>query len=115
MVARPAGRGATSYRGPIATSYDRDVLQLRDLPDDHDNPHESDAKTRYVERRVTTRHVDPDRARAQVDADFDRLRDRSSWADVVDGDDVVGWLWLSAEGDELAVYDVALDSAARVP
>jgi GNAT superfamily N-acetyltransferase len=101
--------------------YHRDVLELRDLPADPHSPHEGEALTRLAGRRVSTRFVPLDDARTQARQTLDRTAGTSTWADVVDGAvesavdgaDVVGWVWLGAEGDELVVNDIVLDSPSR--
>lgn len=70
---------------------------------------------RVAARRVATRFVDPDDARAQVEEVVERTADISSWVDVVDGGDVVGGLWLGSEAEELVVYDVTLDRTSDAP
>jgi ribosomal protein S18 acetylase RimI-like enzyme len=87
------------------------VLELRDVPPDPDRT--AAAVSRMAARRVATRFVDPDDARSQAEEVVDRTADLSSWVDVVDGDDVVGTLWLGTETEELVVYDVVLDAPAR--
>jgi ribosomal protein S18 acetylase RimI-like enzyme len=89
------------------------VIELRDLHADPRSPHEAEALARLAERRAATRFLDLDEARAQVEEAFEGLRAVSIWADVVDGSQVVGWLWLGAEGEELVVYDAVLDSPER--
>lgn len=66
-----------------------------------------------ADRRVATRFVDPDDARVQAEQSFERLRSASTWVDVVDGDQVAGWVWLGVEGEELAVHDLVLASPER--
>jgi ribosomal protein S18 acetylase RimI-like enzyme len=93
--------------------YHRDVLELHDLPADPHSPHEGEALTRLAGRRVSTRFDSVDDARTHAQQTLDRTADTSTWADVVDGAEVVGWVWLGAEGDELLVNDIVLDSPSR--
>ena len=73
------------------------------------------AVSRMAARRVATRFVDPNDARTQAEEVVERKADISSWVDVVDGDDVVGGLWLGSEGEELVVYDVTLERTSDAP
>jgi ribosomal protein S18 acetylase RimI-like enzyme len=63
---------------------------------------------RLVERRVTSRYLDPEVARTQVEEVFKRTASTSSLLDVVEDGAVVGALWIGDEGDELVVYDAVL-------
>jgi ribosomal protein S18 acetylase RimI-like enzyme len=89
------------------------VLELRDVPAGPHSPYEAEALTRMAARRVVTRFVDPEDARTHAEQTLERLRDISIWAEVVDGDDVVGWLWFGTDAEELIVYDVELDEPSR--
>lgn len=89
------------------------MLEVRDLPGDPPTPHEPEALGRLADRRVSTRFVERDDARVQAAETLERVRAASTWADVLDDGREVGWLWLGAEGEELVVYDVVLDSPTR--
>ena len=89
------------------------MLQLRDVRSDTDRT--TAAVSRVAARRVATRFVDPDDARAQAEEVVERTAGISSWVDVVDGDDIVGSLWLGFETEELVVYDVTLDRTSDAP
>ena len=52
------------------------------------------------------RFIDPDVAREQVEQLFADTHERGWMFDVVDGDRVVGLVWVVQEGEELAVYDL---------
>ena len=89
------------------------MLQLREVRADPDRT--SAAVSRAAARRVATRFVDPDDARAQAEEVVERTADTSSWVEVIDGDDVVGGLWLGSDGEEIVVYDVTLDRTSDAP
>jgi GNAT superfamily N-acetyltransferase len=89
------------------------MLELHAVPPDQLSTRTADASERLAAMRVTTRYLEPDEAREQV-ADFvERSADRAELLDVVDGDDVVGWVWLGGDRDEFVLYDVLLDDPAR--
>lgn len=69
---------------------------------------------RVAEGRSIARLIDPDVAREQVEQLFVDTRERARFLDVVDGDSVVGQVWMVVEGEELAVYDAHLDDPSRV-
>ena len=70
---------------------------------------------RVARVRAAARFLPLEVAREQVEETVDQTRDRSELLDVVDGDDVVGVLWLArAGGGELIVHDLLLDDPARV-
>lgn len=85
------------------------MLELRDVPDDRRDERLDQTIQRVSVRRVTSRYLDPEVARAQVEELAERRADSSSLLDVVDGHDVVGEVWMGPDGDELVVYDVVLD------
>jgi len=87
------------------------VLELRDVPPDPDRT--AVAITRGVERRVATRFVTAQEARAHAERAVERTAETSTWVDVVEGPDVVGWLWLVADTEELLVHDAVLDAPDR--
>ena len=89
------------------------MLRLREVRADTDRT--SAAVSRAAARRVATRFVDPDDARAQAEEVVERTADTSSWVEVIDGDDVVGGLWLGSDGEEIVVYDVTLDRTSDAP
>ena len=89
------------------------MLELRALPPDQAASRTADAVERLAQMRVTARYLELDEAREQV-ADFvERSAGKAALLDVVDGDAVVGWVWLGGEGDEFVLYDVLLDDPAR--
>ena len=89
------------------------MLELRDVPPDQREVRLARTVDRVSARRVTSRYLDPEVSRTQVEEMAERRGDSASLLDVVDdGVDagaVVGALWLGREGDELVVYDVVLD------
>ena len=89
------------------------MLVLRDVPADRLADLRIAAVERLAPRRVRTRFVDPDRAREQLEELVERTTETSAWRDLVDGDDVLGWVWLAPEGEEIVVYDVDLDDLGR--
>lgn len=82
---------------------DRDLLDRR-----------SPVVGRVAEGRHVARLIDLEVARDQVEQLFDDTRQRARLLDVVDGDRVVGQVWVVLEGEELAVYDAQLDDPGRV-
>jgi GNAT superfamily N-acetyltransferase len=92
------------------------VLELRDVPADQETDRRAEVVAQVSRRRETSRFLDADDARGQVDAMYDEIADRSSVRDVVDTASRarVGHVWAVREGEELAVYDVRLDDATRV-
>lgn len=85
------------------------MLELRDVPDDRRDTRLAQTIERVSARRVASRFLDPQVARAQVEELAERTADSSSLLDIVDGDGVVGGVWTGADGDELVVRDVVLD------
>jgi GNAT superfamily N-acetyltransferase len=85
------------------------VLELRDVPADRRDELLAEVVPRVAARRVASRSLDPDVARTQVEEMVERTADRSSLLDVVREGAVVAALWVGTEGEELVVYDVALD------
>jgi GNAT superfamily N-acetyltransferase len=92
------------------------VLELREVPADQETDRRAAVVGRVTRRRVTARFLDADEANHQVEAMYDDLAERSSVRDVVDpaSGAPVGHVWIVREGEELALYDVRLDDAARV-
>jgi GNAT superfamily N-acetyltransferase len=91
------------------------VLELRDVPDDRREARLALAVERVARLRSQARFLELDEARRQVADTAERTRDRATLLDVVDGDDVIGLVWVCLEGDELVVYDVSADEPERVP
>lgn len=91
------------------------MIELRDVPAESLPAREATAAERFVARRVATRFVDPEDARAEAGRAMERLAPTSAFLDVVDGQDVLGWTWLGDEGEELAIYDLVLDAPERAP
>ena len=85
------------------------MLELRDVPDDRREERLAQTIERVSARRVTSRYVDPDVARSQVEELVERRADSQSFLDVMVDDRVVGAVWTGGESDELVVYDVVLD------
>jgi len=94
--------------------YHRGVLELRDVPADRLPGLRTEVVERLAARRVRSRFQDPDQARAQVEELVERTAEVSAWLDVVADGDIVGFVWLAPEGEELAVYDVVLDDLGLV-
>jgi len=92
------------------------VLELREVPADQEADRRAEVLAAVSRRRVTTRFLDPDEARQQVDAMYDTLAERATITDVVDPSSGarVGHVYAVREGEELSVYDVRLDDASRV-
>ncbi len=89
------------------------MLELRDVPADQLSTRTAEASERHARMRVTARYLELDEARAQL-ADFvERNADRITLLDVVDGDDVVGWVWLGGDEHEFVLHDVLLQEPAR--
>jgi len=89
------------------------VLDLRDVPAEQLSTRIAAASERLALMRVTARYLELDEARAQV-ADFvERNAGRVELLDVVDGDDVVGWVWLGGDAEDFSLHDVLLDEPAR--
>jgi GNAT superfamily N-acetyltransferase len=89
------------------------VIELRDVPAESLPARQADATERLVARRVATRFVDPEDARAEAGRAMERLATTSTFLDVADQDGVHGWLWLGDEGEELMVHDLVLDEPGR--
>ncbi|HEY3530866.1 MAG TPA: GNAT family N-acetyltransferase [Nocardioides sp.] len=89
------------------------MIQLRDVPAERLAARTADAIARVVDRRVKSRFLDPDEARAQAERLVEENADRSAWLEIVDDDAVAGCVWLGTEGEELIVFDVVLDEPAR--
>ena len=85
------------------------MLELRDVPDDRRDERLAQTIERVSARRVTSRYLDPEVARAQVEELAERRAETSSMLDIVDGVSLVGGVWAGADGDELVVHDVFLD------
>jgi GNAT superfamily N-acetyltransferase len=85
------------------------VLELRDVPDDQRAKRLAQTIERVAARRVTSRYLDPDVARTQVEELAERTADTATLLDVVSDGIVVGGVWSGGEADELVVYDVVLD------
>jgi len=83
------------------------VLTLTEVPADQLPARRTAALDRVTQRRVTSRHLEPETARTLVEGLAER--DGSVFLDVSDDGAVVGSLWLGSDGDELAVYDLVLD------
>ncbi len=65
--------------------------------------------------RAAARFLTPEVARQQVEEHVEQTRDRSALLEVVDGDAVVGQIWLALAGSgELIVHDLVLDDLTRV-
>jgi GNAT superfamily N-acetyltransferase len=90
------------------------VLELRPVTDQDLSDRRRQAVERVAHGRSVARLIDPDVAREQVDQLFTDTRERGWMFDVVDGDGVLGLVWLVQEGEELAVYDLHLDDPDRV-
>jgi GNAT superfamily N-acetyltransferase len=89
------------------------VLELREIPTDRRTAREATAVERLAARRVATRFMTQDEARAEAEKIFARVADSSAWVDVVAGEETIGWAWLGAEGEELVVYELDLDPTSR--
>lgn len=87
------------------------MIELRDVPADQRERRLAQTVERVSARRVTSRYLDPEVSRTQVEEMVERRGDAASLLDVVDDGAVVGALWLGVEGVELVVYDVVLDRA----
>jgi GNAT superfamily N-acetyltransferase len=85
------------------------VLELRNVPADQHDERLAESVERVSARRVTSRYLDPDASRAQVEEMVERRGDAASLLEIVEDGTVIGTVWIGAEGDELVVYDVALD------
>ena len=83
------------------------MLTLTEVPADQLPARRTAALDRVTQRRVTSRHLEPETARTLVEGLAER--DGSVFLDVSDDGAVVGSLWLGSDGDELAVYDLVLD------
>jgi GNAT superfamily N-acetyltransferase len=92
------------------------VLELREVPADQESDRRAEVLASVSRRRVTSRFLDPDQARRQVDEMYDTLAERATIRDVVDptSDVRVGHVYAVREGEELSVYDVRLEDASRV-
>jgi GNAT superfamily N-acetyltransferase len=90
------------------------VLDLRPVTDQDLPDRRRQAVERVAHGRSAARFIDPDVAREQVEQLFTDTRERGWMFDVVDGDRVVGLVWVVQEGEELAVYDLHLDDPDRV-
>ena len=71
---------------------------------------------RVARLRAVARFLDPEVAREQIQEMAESTRDRTDLLEVIDGDDVVGLVWLAGEGSgELLVWALDLDDPARAP
>jgi GNAT superfamily N-acetyltransferase len=88
------------------------VVQLRDVPADAREARLAETIERVSARRVTSRYLDPDASRQQVEEMAEHRGDAASLLDLVDdAGGVVGAVWVGVEGDELVLYDVVLEQA----
>ena len=91
------------------------MLELRDVPPDQLSARMATVIERASAIRAAARFLAPEVARQQVEEHVEQTRDRSALLDVVDGDEVVGQVWLAQAGSgELIVHDVDLGDPARV-
>ena len=89
------------------------MLELRDVPSDQVSSRTAAVVERVAAMRAAARYLDPDEARRQLTEFAETTDDRVSLLDVVDGDQVAGWVWLGGDGDELVLHDVRLDEPDR--
>ena len=89
------------------------MIQLREVPAERLAGHTEDAVERVAARRVKSRFLAPEVARRQAEQLVEQHAGTSAWLELVDDDAVSGSLWLGTEGEEMVVYDVALDDPHR--
>ncbi len=89
------------------------MLELRAVPPDQLSSRTAAVVERVAELQVTARCLELGEARAQIADLVERRADRAEVLDVVDGDDVAGWVWLGGDSDEFVLYDVRLDDPSR--
>jgi GNAT superfamily N-acetyltransferase len=86
------------------------VAQLRDIPADKRAARLDETLARVSARRVTSRYLDPEVSRREVEEMAERRGDAASLlAYVDDRGSEVGGGWIGGEGDELVVNDMLLD------
>jgi ribosomal protein S18 acetylase RimI-like enzyme len=95
-------------RLPGGTSITR-VLELREVPADRRDEWLGQRIPRIAARRASSRWLDADVARTQVQELVERTAETSSLLDVVEDGAVVGGVWVGGDGDELVVHDAVLD------
>ncbi len=90
------------------------MLELRPVTDQDLPERRRPVVERVAHGRAKARWVDPDVAREQVEQHVVDTQERGGLFDVVDGDRVVGQVWVVQDGEELAVHDAELDDPDRV-
>jgi ribosomal protein S18 acetylase RimI-like enzyme len=87
------------------------VLELCDVAEDRRPELQAIAVERVAARRTATRFVPAAEARDQVERLVERTTDSSAWLEITESSEPRGWMWLAAEGEELVVYHLELDSS----
>lgn len=89
------------------------MLGLRPLPDIELPASRDKLLERAIARRVRSSFEDPDAAREAASGAWERSADLLTFYDVVDDEQVVGWLAWWHKGDQCEVNDLTLDDPAR--
>jgi ribosomal protein S18 acetylase RimI-like enzyme len=88
-------------------------VELREVAEPHERA--ADLAERLTAHRMLGWYADPLVARAAAESLVESLMTRSTVADLVGEDAVVGWVWLLADADAVEVLDSRLDRPESAP